>query len=103
MPVACTSRHSSRVRLCRYRVDRESGGAGAEDLGRAVMRACDVANKSGKDRAVKWLYDFEAPIADKITTIAKEMYGADGVTFTSKAKAKLETYTRLVRAVSRAS
>lgn len=67
------------------------------------MRACDVANKSGKDRAVKWLYDFEAPIADKITTIAKEMYGADGVTFTSKAKAKLETYTRLVRAVSRAS
>lgn len=36
-------------------------------------------------------------VQEKIETIAKEMYGADGVTFTDKAKKKLDLYTKLVR------
>jgi len=104
------------------RQHRESGGEGAKALAEAVVRTCDAFNASGEPRSVKHLYDFDAPIAvrtvsrpgmlalriltrpcdarmraqDKIRTVAQEMYGADDVTFTDKALAKLETYTRLV-------
>ena len=45
-------------RLCR-----ESGGVGAEELGNAVIRACDAANASGEERKVNFLYESDAPIA----------------------------------------
>ena len=36
------------------------------------------------------LYEDELPLEDKIMTIAKEIYGADGVTYDSKAKKELD-------------
>ena len=39
------------------------------------------------------LYELELPIADKIKTIAKEIYGADDVVFTKKVVTKMKKYT----------
>ena len=39
------------------------------------------------------IYDLELPIADKIKTIAKEIYGADDVAFTKKVVTKMKKYT----------
>ena len=39
------------------------------------------------------LYDLELPIADKIKTIAKEIYGADDVAFAKKVVTKMKKYT----------
>ena len=38
------------------------------------------------------IYDLDIPIADKIKTIAKEIYGADDVTFTKKVLNKMKKY-----------
>jgi formate--tetrahydrofolate ligase len=65
------------------------GGAGAEDLARAVAAACE------KPKDFKFLYDVEAPIRDKIEIIATKVYGADGVDFLDKAEGKLKLYTEL--------
>jgi formate--tetrahydrofolate ligase len=56
------------------------GGAGAEDLARAVWA---VAQASGSDGATdfRFLYPDEMPLAEKIETIATRIYGADGVDF----------------------
>ncbi len=37
------------------------------------------------------------PIEDKIATISREIYGADGVEFEEAAKQKIEMYTKQVR------
>ena len=39
------------------------------------------------------IYDLELPIADKIKTIAKEIYGADDVVFAKKVVTKMKKYT----------
>ncbi|MHC4164506.1 MAG: formate--tetrahydrofolate ligase [Planctomycetota bacterium] len=65
------------------------GGAGAEDLARAVAAACE------KPKDFKFLYDLEAPIRDKIEIIATRVYGADGVDFLDAAEKKLKLYTEL--------
>ncbi len=39
------------------------------------------------------IYDLELPIADKIKTIAKEIYGASDVTFAKKVVNRMKTYT----------
>ncbi|KAF9167287.1 tetrahydrofolate synthase [Actinomortierella ambigua] len=64
------------------------GGMGAVDLGKAVIKACDEPSD------FKFLYNVDDSIESKITTIAKEMYGADGVEFSQEAKDKISTYTR---------
>jgi formate--tetrahydrofolate ligase len=51
------------------------GGAGAVDVARAVVKACD----SGKSK-LKLLYPDDMPLWDKINTIAKEIYRARNVT-----------------------
>ncbi|KAJ3295134.1 tetrahydrofolate synthase [Borealophlyctis nickersoniae] len=67
------------------------GGAGALDLAKAVVEACEA--KPGDDR-FKFLYDVELPIAKKIEIIAKEMYGADGIELSDVAQRKVELYTK---------
>ncbi|KAF8926449.1 tetrahydrofolate synthase [Haplosporangium gracile] len=64
------------------------GGLGAVDLGHAVIQSCS------KPTAFKYLYDVAADIESKIETIAKEMYGADGIELSDLAKEKIATYTR---------
>jgi formate--tetrahydrofolate ligase len=61
------------------------GGEGAEELARAVLRA------SAKSRKLKFLYPLEAPLEKKIETLAKKLYGADGVDFDRSAENSLET------------
>ncbi len=65
------------------------GGEGAVDLAKAVMEACEKPND------FKFLYPLEAGIKDKIETIAREVYGADGVDYSPEAEAKIAEFTRL--------
>jgi formyltetrahydrofolate synthetase len=42
----------------------------------------------------KFLYPLEAGIKEKIETIAREMYGAAGVSYSAEAEAQIEKYTK---------
>jgi formate--tetrahydrofolate ligase len=66
------------------------GGEGTRELAQAVVEEIE----SGKNQ-FKRLYDWELSVEDKIETIAKEIYGADGVEFAAKAKAGLRTINKL--------
>jgi len=58
------------------------GGDGAIELAEAVIQACSEKNH------FKFLYDLETPLRKRIELIAKEVYGADGVTYTDEALEK---------------
>ncbi|MFT5194739.1 MAG: methylenetetrahydrofolate dehydrogenase (NADP+)/methenyltetrahydrofolate cyclohydrolase [Cellvibrionaceae bacterium] len=62
------------------------GGAGAADLGRAVIKACEMESD------FKFLYDLDLPIKEKIEIICKQMYNADGCEFSEKAEAQIASY-----------
>ncbi|KAH6588872.1 hypothetical protein BASA50_010441 [Batrachochytrium salamandrivorans] len=66
-----------------------NGGAGAVDLANAVIAACGSHNPD----QFKFLYDLNLSIEDKISTIAREMYGASGIELSEAAKEKVERYT----------
>ncbi len=66
------------------------GGEGGLDLAREVIRLCEEENSNFKP-----LYDVEEKIEDKIETIAKEIYGADGVDYSNKAKKEIENLENL--------
>jgi len=55
------------------------------DLAEAVVKEVE----SGKNN-FKQLYDWDASVKDKIETIAKEIYGADGVDYSKKAETGLK-------------
>ena len=66
----------------------EKGGKGGIDLANKVLETLE--NKESK---FKPLYDTKLPIKEKIETVAKEIYGADGVNYSpeaQKAIAKIE-------------
>jgi methylenetetrahydrofolate dehydrogenase (NADP+)/methenyltetrahydrofolate cyclohydrolase/formyltetrahydrofolate synthetase len=66
------------------------GGAGAVDLAKAVVAACE------KTSDFKFLYPLKGTsIKEKIETICKEIYGADGVEYEPLAEKKVELYTKL--------
>ncbi len=50
---------------------------------------------SGDLPEVRYLYDLDAPLADKIETIARRMYGADSIELLPEAAAGLAHYERL--------
>jgi formyltetrahydrofolate synthetase len=52
-----------------------NGGEGAADLAKAVEKAASLPND------FKLLYPDEAPLKQKIETVAAQVYGADGVDF----------------------
>ena len=58
------------------------GGDGAIELAEAVVSACDEKND------FDFLYDLSVPLRKRIDSIAKEVYGANGVTYTDEAKDK---------------
>ncbi|EGC36642.1 formate-dihydrofolate ligase [Dictyostelium purpureum] len=66
------------------------GGNGAIELAKAVENACKETNKDN----FKYLYPLDLSIKEKIETIAKEIYGADGVEFSADAEAKIQLYTK---------
>jgi formate--tetrahydrofolate ligase len=55
------------------------GGDGAIELAEAVIEACHETNH------FKFLYDLDTPLRKRIELIAKEVYGARGVTYTDEA------------------
>ncbi len=62
------------------------GGDGALDYADAVIDAC----KEKKD--FKFLYPTEMPLRQRIETIAREVYGADGVNYTPEAAEKAKAF-----------
>ncbi|WKY11894.1 hypothetical protein Q1695_003456 [Nippostrongylus brasiliensis] len=63
------------------------GGKGAVELAQALI---DVTTNS--DASFKFLYPLNMSLEEKITKIACEIYGADGIELSSAAKEKLERY-----------
>jgi formate--tetrahydrofolate ligase len=64
------------------------GGEGALEFADAVMDACKEKNN------FKFLYPNEMPLRKRVETIAKEVYGADGVDFAPEANAKAERFEK---------
>lgn len=65
------------------------GGAGGVELAQRVVDACEKENNFHQ------LYSLDMPVYDKIETIAKEIYGADGVEYSKEAKASIEEFIKL--------
>jgi formate--tetrahydrofolate ligase len=68
----------------------EKGGEGGLEVGKAVLKLLDEGTATFKP-----LYDERRPIAEKIETIAKEIYGAAGVAFAPPAERALELLPKL--------
>ena len=71
--------------LCTSFID---GSNGAVDLAEKIVKLCD--NKID----YKPLYDYNLSIMDKVRKVACEIYRADDVIFSEKAKEKIALYTR---------
>jgi formyltetrahydrofolate synthetase len=68
------------------------GGAGATDLGRAVIAACEASRAAGSP--FQCLYPLAGTtLKQKIETVCREMYGASGVEYTDLAEQRLAAYT----------
>lgn len=66
------------------------GGEGTRELAQTVV---DVI-ESGSNQ-FKPLYDWSLPVEEKIATIAREIYGADGVEYSSRARTQLKMIKEL--------
>jgi formyltetrahydrofolate synthetase len=62
------------------------GGEGALELADAVIDACNEAVN------FKFLYQMDTPLRKRVELIAKEVYGADGVTYSAEAEAKAKRF-----------
>mmetsp|Transcript_165 Transcript_165/g.339 ORF Transcript_165/g.339 Transcript_165/m.339 type:complete len:232 (-) Transcript_165:59-754(-) len=65
------------------------GGAGAAELAEAIAQTCAKPKPE-----FKFLYPLEASIKEKVETVAREIYGADGVEWSEEAEEKVARYTR---------
>ncbi len=62
------------------------GGEGAVELAEAVISACEEENH------FRYLYDDSMSLSRKIETLAREVYGADGVSYSPEAAEKLKRF-----------
>ncbi|WGW13659.1 formate--tetrahydrofolate ligase [Saxibacter everestensis] len=76
---------SVRAAVCTHVPD---GGKGAIDLARAVVEACDQQN------TFTTLYEDALPLVEKIETVARRIYGADGIDLSPLAERQLADYER---------
>ena len=74
----------AKVSLCKHWSE---GGEGTKELANQVVDICKKNNKKN----FKYLYDDEKSIAEKIETIAKEIYGASGIEIDEMAKNQIKT------------
>jgi formyltetrahydrofolate synthetase len=65
------------------------GGKGTVALAEAVVKAAE------KPTQFKFLYPLDLSIKEKIETICREIYGADGVDYLPEAEEKIKLYTKL--------
>ena len=68
----------------------EKGGEGGVELAKTLLETLET-----KESHYHPLYRDELSLEEKIETIAKEIYGADGVNYSSTAKKQLEKLTKL--------
>ena len=80
-------KYGARVALAKHWAE---GGKGAEELAHQVKAQLD----EGKPE-VKLLYPDDMPLAEKIETIAREIYRADGIVLTGSTAATLKDYEKL--------
>jgi formate--tetrahydrofolate ligase len=73
----------ARSAVCTHFAD---GGRGAAELAEAVAEAASEPSD------FRFLYDSDASLRDKIETVARRVYGADGVSYTPVASRQLDTY-----------
>lgn len=66
------------------------GGEGGLDFARTVLEVLE-----NEQAQFKPLYDWEQPIKDKLETLAREIYGADGVVYAPKAERSIRDLTKL--------
>ncbi|MCD7774547.1 MAG: formate--tetrahydrofolate ligase [Clostridiales bacterium] len=60
-----------------------NGGKGAAELAKTV---CDTIDKNENSSEFRYMYNLDSSIKDKIETIAREIYRADGVIYTANAE-----------------
>jgi formyltetrahydrofolate synthetase len=65
------------------------GGKGGAELAEAVVEACE------QPRNFKFLYSDDMSIKEKIEAVAREIYRADGVSYTPEAEAKIRLFTNM--------
>lgn len=65
------------------------GGKGGLELAQKVLAACEQPN------TFNYIYDVDASIKDKISIIAREIYGAEGVSYTPQAEKTIKELTGL--------
>ncbi len=65
------------------------GGNGGIELAEKVVEACE------KENNFHHIYPDNMPVYEKIETIAKEIYGADGVDYTKEAKQAIDGFIKL--------
>ncbi|MEA3341530.1 MAG: formate--tetrahydrofolate ligase [Chloroflexota bacterium] len=63
------------------------GGEGGAALAEAVVKACEKPNN------FHFLYEDDMSIKEKIETVVREIYRADGVDYTDEAEAKIKLFT----------
>ncbi len=100
-PVVCINRFSTdtdrEVELVRRAVERAGarcavsehwlkGGEGALELADAVIEACQEPVE------FRYLYPLDMPLRKRVELIAREVYGADGVSWTPEAEAKAKEF-----------
>ncbi|HID78026.1 MAG TPA: formate--tetrahydrofolate ligase [Planctomycetaceae bacterium] len=100
-PVVCINRFhtdtQAEVDLCRKLVEQAGarvavsehwlkGGEGALELADAVLDACE------QPANFRFLYELDLPLRQRVERIAKEVYGADGVSYTPEAEAKAKKF-----------
>ncbi|NMB00290.1 MAG: formate--tetrahydrofolate ligase [Firmicutes bacterium] len=66
------------------------GGAGGEEFAKTVLEVLETEPSEFRP-----LYDWKQPIKAKLETLAKEIYGADGVVYGPKAERSIRDLTRL--------
>ena len=79
-----------RVRGCEFALSEvwEKGGEGGIELANKVLLTLEQ-----KESHFKPLYPDDMSLEDKIATVAREIYGADGVTYSAAAKKELKRIT----------
>jgi formate--tetrahydrofolate ligase len=68
---------------------RELGGEGGTELAEKLVDLCK------KSKHIKFIYDLEDSIIEKIETVARKIYGAKGLELTSRAKKEIKAIENL--------
>ena len=85
-------RRTAEAKGCRFALSKvwELGGEGGIELAKAVLSTIEESESHFAP-----LYPNELPLKEKIETIAREIYGADGVQFSAQAEKELARLTEL--------